>query len=162
MAASRMYLSNEKLALGPSADYSRKVRAPIKKETRSQLLATVQMKNYEHELRKRHSDGKGYQKRPISHREYFAINGLLSPTGQLYACLYKQHAFLAEALGFQQLWKMEDAGWCSLQQMQWRVQSTYMTKPLTSQQRKTIKNWFHHNNFAIHTYLSLLEEAVGH
>lgn len=141
------------------APSSQDTKKPLRNRSLPLLLATVAMKDYERKIQKNNPDGSRYKKRRSPHREYMAINGLLSPKGDLYACLYKQHSLLAEALGYKQLWKMEDDGWCSLQQMQWRVQSAYMPRALTLPQKSVIKNWFIAHEFSSLEYLALIDES---
>jgi hypothetical protein len=74
-----------------------------------------------------------------------SVNGWLSKEGIMYACKWRQHKNIMEALDLESEKQMEDEGFVKLTNMSWMVEGKYRACNLTKKQREVIKRWFEIN-----------------
>lgn len=96
---------------------------------------------------------------PSEDKALLAIHGWLSPTGKLYACGFKRHDALCEALGFGHESEIESKGFCKLSDMSWYVAPRYREIGLTESQWATIERWYERNGLPDSHYMRLFEEV---
>ena len=99
---------------------------------------TKSMSLFEQELQ-------GIDKQMDAKTQLKAINGWLSPDGQLFPCKWRQHSELGISLGFNGEAEMELKGWAKLTQMKWLIKGRYKKIELTDKQITTVNQWHDSN-----------------
>lgn len=77
-----------------------------------------------------------------------AINGWLSPKGQLISCKWRQHSYCLNIIGYKTESECENDGWIKLSQMKWMISKRYKKIILTEEQKTTINQWHLINNLS--------------